>query len=284
MTSLTTTTDVVISVRELREAQAAGKDVVLLDIRRTADAALRDEYESGHLPGAHFVNHFTQLAGERTASSGKNPLPSEETIQDAATSWGINPDSLVVVYGGGNGGPTAARGWWVLKWAGVPDVRYLDGGLDAWLAAGGELSSEEPPRGGGTLEVSLGSLPVLSPELAAARARDGVLLDARYRADYVGDATQTGMGHIPGALSAPFHIALGEDGLLLDNDAIREQYAILGADGSQPIGIYCGGGVGATIGILALHRLGISAELYPGSWTQWSSDPSRPVSTGTDPG
>jgi thiosulfate/3-mercaptopyruvate sulfurtransferase len=283
MTNLTTT-DVVISVAELREAITSGTNVVLLDVRRTADAPLRDEYEAGHLPGAHFVNHFAQLASERTVVSGKNPLPSEETIQAAVTGWGVDADSVVVVYGGGNGGPTAARGWWVLKWAGVPDVRYLDGGLDAWVAAGGELSTEEPAPGNGSFRVSIGSLPVLTPDEAASLARDGVLLDARYEQDYVGDREQPGKGHIPGALSAPFHIALDDDGLLLPTQHIREKYAALGADGSQPLGLYCGGGVGATIGILALHRLGIPAALYPGSWTQWSSDPFRPIATGTEPG
>jgi thiosulfate/3-mercaptopyruvate sulfurtransferase len=283
MTSLTIN-DVVISVAELRDAIASGTDVVLLDVRRTADVPLREEYEAGHVPGAHFVNHFTQLAGERTAASGKNPLPSEETIQAAVRSWGINEDSVVVVYGGGNGGPTATRGWWVLKWAGVPDVRYLDGGLDAWAAAGGELSTEEPAPGNGSFRVSIGSLPVLTPEEAAALARDGVLLDARYQQDYLGDDEQPGKGHIPGALSAPFHIALDDDGLLLANEDIREKYAAFGADGSKPLGLYCGGGVGATIGILALHRLGIPAALYPGSWTQWSSDPARPIATGNEPG
>lgn len=279
-----TATDVVISTDELRAALAAGADVVLLDVRRTADAPLRAEYEAGHLPGAHFVDHFADLAGVRTATSGKNPLPASEAIQAAVTRWGIDESSIVVVYGGGSGGPTATRAWWVLTWAGVPDVRYLDGGLDAWVASGGELTSDEPPVGDGTFQVSVGSLPVLSAEEAAARARDGVLLDARYGTDYRGDPAQPGTGHIPGAVSAPFDLVLDDAGLLLDDDTIRERYAALGADGSVPIGLYCGGGVGATIGVLALHRLGIRAELFPGSWTQWVSDSSRAVVTGDQPG
>jgi thiosulfate/3-mercaptopyruvate sulfurtransferase len=277
-------TNVVISVAGLQHLLASGADVVLLDVRRTVDEPLPAEYAAGHLPGARFADHFNQLSGERTASSGKNPLPSDERIQAAVTEWGINPGSIVVVYAE-DGGPTATRGWWVLKWAGVPDVRYLDGGLAAWTQAGGELTREIPPAGGGTVQVTTGSLPVIDPDQAAALARDGLLLDARYEADYLGDPALPGKGHIPGAVSAPFTLALHDDtGLLRSDDDIRAAYAALGADGTRPIGLYCGGGVGATIGVLVLTRLGIPAALYPGSWTQWSSDPARPVVTGPERG
>jgi thiosulfate/3-mercaptopyruvate sulfurtransferase len=272
-------TNVVISVGELKNLLDSEEDVVLLDVRRTADEPLPEEFASGHIPGAQFVDHFAQLSGERTATSGKNPLPSAERIQAAVTSWGIHPGSVVVVYASGGGGPSATRAWWVLKWAGVPDVRYLDGGLDAWTDAGGELNTETPPEGHGTFEVVTGSLPVLGPDEAAARARDGVLLDARYAEAYEGE------GHIPGALSAPFTIALSDGaGVFKGDEELRAAYAALGADGSKPIGLYCGGGVGATIAALALTRLGIPAALYPGSWTQWSSDPARPIATGNEPG
>jgi thiosulfate/3-mercaptopyruvate sulfurtransferase len=270
---------IVISVGELKNLLHSGVDVVLLDVRRTADEPLPEEFASGHIPGARFVDHFDELSGERTATSGKNPLPSDERIQAAVKSWGIHPDSVVVVYAGGGGGPAATRAWWVLKWAGVPDVRYLDGGLDAWIGAGGELSTEIPREGNGTLRVATGSLPVLEPEEAATRAREGVLLDARYAEAYLVE------GHIPGAVSAPFTLALSDGaGVFKSDEELRAAYAALGADGSKPIGLYCGGGVGATIAALALTKLGIPAALYPGSWTQWSSDPSRPVATGNEPG
>jgi thiosulfate/3-mercaptopyruvate sulfurtransferase len=273
MTSTTITSNLVISAGELKDLLASGADVVLLDVRRTADEPLPEQYEAGHLPGARFVDHFVQLSGERTETSGKNPLPSSERIQAAVTGWDINPGSVVVVYAEG-GGPTATRGWWVLKWAGVPDVRYLDGGLSAWVASGGELTTEIPPTGNGTFRVTTGSLPAIGPDEAAAQARDGLLLDARPAENYEN-------GHVPGAASAPYTIALDEEtGLLKSDEEIREAYAALGADGSQPVALYCGGGVGATIGVLALAKVGIPATLFPGSWTQWSSDPNRPVATG----
>ncbi|MBM9469592.1 sulfurtransferase [Nakamurella leprariae] len=277
-------TDVVISATELKELLASGADVVVLDVRRSTNEPLEAEYRAGHIPGARFANHFTQLSGPPSAAAGRNPLPDDETIQAAVTAWGINAGSTVVV-SSDVGGPTATRGWWVLKWAGVPDVRYLDGGLAAWVEAGGELDTEVPPEGHGSFRVTTGSLPVLTADQAAELARDGVLLDARPATDYFGSPDQPLTGHIPGALSAPFSIALqGGTGLLGDDQAIRAVYAAVGADGERPIGLYCGGGVGATFGVLALARLGIPAALYPGSWSQWSADAARPIATGSQPG
>ncbi|GAA2616894.1 sulfurtransferase [Dactylosporangium fulvum] len=279
----TTRPDAVISATALRTLLDSGADVVLLDIRRDADRGLRHEYEAGHLPGAHYVEHSTQLAGVRTPESGKNPLPTDDQIQAAVTGWGIHPSSTVVVYTRG-AAPPATRAWWVLTWAGVPDVRYLDGGLDAWTAAGGELTTDEPAPGGGTFQVRTGSLPTIDADEAGALARSGLLLDARPREAYLGDAEQPGQGHIPGAVSVPYSDNLDEDGLLRNDESLRALYAGHGVDGIAPLGLYCGGGVGATTGILVLHRLGIPAALYPGSWTQWSADPTRPVATGTEPG
>ena len=282
----TTLTDVVISATQLQDLLGTDADVVVLDIRRTADEVLRENYEAGHIAGARFIDHIAQLAGPKTATSGKNPLPSKESIQESVRRWGINPESIVVVYGEGSA-PMVTRAWWILKWAGVPDVRYLDGGIDAWVAAGGELTTVEPPDGDGTFQVAIGSLPTIEPDEAQAIAGTGVLLDARPVEAYVGGPVEPGQpaeGHIPGAISVPYSDNLDEQGLLLDNEQIRERYASVGADGSKPIGLYCGGGVGATTGVLALYRLGIPAALFVGSWTHWSSDPERPYVTGEQPG
>lgn len=283
----TTLTDVVISATQLQDLLTTDADVVVLDIRRNADEVLREDYDAGHIPGARFIDHIAQLAGTKTASSGKNPLPTKESIQESVRRWGINPDSIVVVYGEGQGAPMVTRAWWTLKWAGVPDVRYLDGGLAAWQAAGGEVTQKEPADGNGTLQVQTGSLPTIDPDEAQSLARSGLLFDARPVEAYLGgpvEAGQPGQGHIPGAISVPYSDNLDAEGLLLSNETIREHYASFGADGSKQIGLYCGGGVGATTGVLALYRIGIPAALFVGSWTQWSSDPSRPVVTGDQPG
>lgn len=273
--------DVVISAASLLAELAAGTDVVLLDVRRDDSAAARAVYQAGHLPGAYFVTLTAQLAGPRSARSGTNPLPADSAIQADVRRWGINPGSLVVVYSA-ESPAIATRGWWVLRWAGVPDVRYLDGGVDAWVAAGGSVSTDEPAEGSGTFTVTTGSLPVLGPDDAAKLARTGLLLDARGPDAYAGG--EPGTGHIPGALSAPGTANVDADGLLKAREELQAHYAALGADGRPEVGVYCGGGVAATLDILALTRLGVPAALYPGSWSAWSADPARPVATGDQPG
>lgn len=271
----------VISAAELQAALAEGRHVVLLDVRRDGTGARRDEYEAGHLPGAHFVDLSAQLAGPRYEGSGNNPLPSEQAIQAEVERWGINATSLVVVYPDKQPAG-ASRAWWVLRWAGLPDVRYLDGGLNAWIATGGELSTDEAAEGGGTATVTVGSLPTIDADGAAdlAGQAESLLLDARPSDNYAGIE---GDGHIPGALSLPSGETIGRDGLLKGDDELRALFDRSGALDGQPIGVYCGSGVGATLDLLVLTKLGVPASLYPGSFSAWSSDPSRPIATGIKP-
>lgn len=278
--SAPTAVDPVISVEQLQKQLASERHVVVLDVRRDSDGDRRDRYETGHIPGAHFVDFATELAGPRFPGSGNNPLPDKATVRASVEKWGIHDDTLVVVYTEASPA-TATRGWWVLRWAGLADVRYLDGGLPAWVASGAELSADEPEEGGGTAALALGSLPTVDAHGAAAAARDALLLDARPSSAYEGAG---GGGHIPGAISLPGSQNVGADGLLRSDDELRELFAGAGALDGHPVAVYCGGGVGATLDILALDRLGIVAALYPGSFSAWSSDPSRPVATGTEPG
>ncbi|WP_255218393.1 sulfurtransferase, partial [Nocardia abscessus] len=135
-----------------------------------------------------------------------------------------------------------------------------------------------PAAGGGTARVRLGALPTLDADTAAALARDGHLLDSRPPAAYAGSADDATGGHIPGAHSLPGNENLRE-GYFEDDDTLRSRYApyLTGA----PVGAYCGGGVAATLDVLALSKLGVTAALYPGSWSQWITDPTRPIATGT---
>ncbi|WP_280504855.1 sulfurtransferase [Nocardia farcinica] len=233
----------------------------------------------GHLPGAHAVD-FAELIGPKTETSGNSPLPTEEQLTALVRRWGVHDDSTVVVYSPDQPS-TASRVWWVLRWAGLADVRYLDCGAHAWVAAGRELSADRPATGGGTARLRLGALPVLDAGTAAGLARAGHLLDARAEQAYLGSADDPATGHIPGAHHLPGTANL-RAGRLADTETLRSLYApfLTGA----PVGAYCGGGVAATLDVLALSTLGVTAALYPGSWSQWITDPTRPVARGEERG
>ena len=272
-----TAAHVVISAEELRRQLASARPVVILEVRR--QPAGPGQPFAGHLPGAQLVTLTTELVGPASAGSGIFPLPTTEQIQDGVHRWGIDEDSLVVVYS--RDAPSlAARAWWTLRWAGVPDVRYLDGGHAAWAAGGGELTSDEAPVRAGSFTVTTSSLPVLDSEAAARLARSGVLLDARNPESYRGEPDG---GHIPGAVNLPA-ATVAEDGQLRSPQELRAAYQAAALPAAAEVGAYCGGGTSATLDVLALARIGITAALYPGSFSAWSSDPDRPVVKGNEPG
>jgi len=264
--------------RELDGAQPP----VLLDVRwRLGGPHGRPEYESGHLPGAVFIDLDTQLAGP-AGESGRHPLPDVGVFTEAVRAAGVCADRPVVVYDGGQGW-AAARAWWLLRWAGHPDVRVLDGGLAAW---DGPLSTDEPRPVRGDFTPKPGSAAVLDADGAAALARRGVLLDARAAERYRGDEEPVDRvgGHIPGAVSAPTTENVTETGALRSPEELRARFKALGAAPDAEVGVYCGSGVSAAHEVLALARAGIDAALYVGSWSEWSADPERPVATGPQPG
>jgi thiosulfate/3-mercaptopyruvate sulfurtransferase len=263
----------VITAEKLRKKIGAGRDVVILDVRRSADG----HQGQARLPGSHAVTLTADLVGPVTPDSGNLPLPTQEQIQDAVRRWGINADSIVVAYSQENPA-LAARAWWTLKWAGVPDVRVLDGGPAQWQAIGGELVTDTAEGAAGTFVARTGALPTLNADQAAALARSGLLLDARNTVGY------TESGHIPGAVSLPLDRLTGGDGRLLDDDELRRLYGVAPADEQGLVGAYCGGGTSATLTVLGLAKIGITATLYPGSFSAYSSDPARPVVVGNQPG
>ncbi|MEU4313342.1 sulfurtransferase [Nocardia sp. NPDC024068] len=267
---------VLISADELREAP--GENLRLLDVRwQLGDPEGPQHYQNGHIPGAVFVDLDTELAALPSPAHGRHPLPDPAQLQKCARSWGLCAGDPVVVYDE-LGGMSAARAWWLLRWAGIADVRILDGGLPAWLRCGGELATGvEPDPVPGDIELDPGRLPVIDAD-AAARWR-GVLLDARAAERYRGDLEPIDprAGHIPGAISLPTSENLGEDGCFLPAELLRERFGGLGA---EPVAVYCGSGVTAAHAIAALAVAGVPAALYPGSWSQWAHDPKRPVATG----
>lgn len=276
-----------IGADELAARIARGEPTVILDIRFRPDRPDgRPAYRAGHIPGAVYVDLPTELAGEPAGFSGRRPLPQIRDLQRDARRWGVTRDATIVIYDD-NRGVQAARGWWVLRWAGLEDVRVLDGGLDAWVAGGGAVTREIVLPDPGDVTLEGGRLPALTADSAATLAREAILVDARAPEAYRGDKAAPGKppeGHIPGAINLPTTGNLTPDGFFADPEAIRARFAASGIDGTRRIGVYCGGGVAAAHQILALATAGVEAELFPGSWSAWSSDPSRPVATGAEPG
>ncbi len=273
-----------VEAAELHELLRSPRPPVVLDVRNENGVANgRPEYEAGHIPSAAYVDLPTELVGARYEGSGAGPLPKVSDLQVRARAWGICEGDSVVVYDNVYG-TKAARAWLVLRWAGVEDVRILDGGYAAWRFEGYEVSTDEPPVRPGDVRLSAGHLSVLDADGAAQIATDGVLLDARAGEQFRGSLVQGRRqeGHIPGAVSAPARDNLNDRGLLLDEGELRRRFAALGVDGGQPIGVYCGSGVAAAHELAVLSSLGVVASIYVGSFTAWSSDPARPVTIGSE--
>lgn len=281
---------VLISVDALKQRLDEGRRTVILDVRWSLTGPPgRDAYEAGHVPGAVFVDLEQELAvhvesgSAEEAAGGRHPLPTPEGFEAAARRWGIDDGDFVVAYDDSSG-QSAARAWWLLRDAGFEDVYLLDGGLGAWRAAGLPLSEGvETPSMPGMVHLDSGRLPRIGADDAA--AFPGVLLDARAPERYRGEVEPVDPrpGHIPGAVNAPTTRNLAEDGCFLPADELRRRYGELGVEPGRAVAVYCGSGVTATHDIAALAIAGIDAALYPGSFSQWSRDPSRPVTPGPEP-
>ena len=273
--------DPLIGVDQLARALPSHPPVIL-DVRwRLAGSPAYEDYLAGHLPGAVFVDLDVDLAGP-PGLGGRHPLPDPALLQEALRRWGINEGTRVVVYDAADA-TSAARAWWVLRWAGITDVSVLDGGVRAWVAAGQPVSTEISQPSPGDVMVRPGQLPVLDADGAAALAQAGGLLDARATPRYLGDEEPVDpvAGHIPGAINVPASDNTDADGRFLSPQRLRERFAGLGiAATAQPVGVYCGSGVVAAQQVLALIRAGLPAVLYPGSWSEWITDRERPVARG----
>jgi thiosulfate/3-mercaptopyruvate sulfurtransferase len=277
--------DVLIAPEALRDLVASRDGgLVLLDVRwALGDPHGRGHYLAGHIPGAVYVDLDTELAGPPSPQRGRHPLPAPEDLQAAARRWGVRRGSAVVAYDDA-GNMAAARAWWLLRWAGFEHVRLLDGGLGAWIAAGGTLATGDEQLEPGDVELSAARLPVLDADGALLHASAGLLLDARAGERYRGEVEPIDprAGHIPGAVSAPTGENLRPDGRFRPASELRERFAALGAAEGEAVGSYCGSSVTAAHQVAALAIAGYESVLYPGSWSQWSSDPDRPAATGPE--
>ena len=279
-----------ISVDELLALQASGARPVLLDcgFELTDPAAGERAYAAGHLPGALYAHLELELSGPKVDREGvfrgRHPLPSRDDFAAAAGRWGIAPGTPVVAYDA-QGGSYAARAWWLLRWLGHDEVWVLDGGLQAWQAAGGALTATPGvATDAGPYPARPASMPTIeAPALLGLLGRMR-LLDARAGERFRGEIEPIDPtpGHIPGARSRPFKDNLAADGRFKSRDVLRAEWAPL-VSGQAPDNVaqMCGSGVTAAHNVLAMAHAGLGdSVLYPGSWSEWCSDPARPVAHG----
>lgn len=278
--------EILITSEALDAMIAQGAQVRVLDVRWRLDRPDgRPDYLAGHIPGAVYVSLDDELAAHREPADGRHPLPDAASLQAAARRWGINDGDTVVVYDDLKS-LSAARAWWVLTDAGLADVRILDGALRAWTAAGLPLEEGDVVPVPGSVALSTGRLAQVSIDEAAELAASGALLDVRAPERYRGDVEPIDprAGHIPGSISVPTTGNVDADGRFLAPAALRVRFAEAGVDAASPVAVSCGSGVTASHAFVALRLAGLTPTLYPGSWSQWSNHPDRPVATGPNPG
>jgi thiosulfate/3-mercaptopyruvate sulfurtransferase len=256
--------------------------LVLADVRWSLDGSVgRDAYLAGHLPGAVFVDLATVLSDPPTAGGGRHPLPAPGRFAAGLGALGIGHDDVVVAYDQGPG-TVAARLAWLLRVLGQP-AAVLEGGVAAWP---GPLQTGDVRRA----PVQRAALEWPPERLADAgtvdrlrRAPGAAVVDARDPERFRGEVepVDARAGHVPGAVNVPASANVDEQGHLRDLEDLRERYASAGALGADEVVVYCGSGVTATHDLLVLDLLGVSGRLYPGSWSAWSADESRPHAVGS---
>lgn len=273
----------IIDVTDLHEVlEGAGeRSVHLLDVRWALDGSTgRHAYLEGHLPGAVYIDLDTELAAPATPEAGRHPLPDPEGFASSLRRAGVTAGSTVIAYDDTNGSP-AGRLVWMLRALGH-DAAVLDGGVSAW---DGPLETGEVRSMPG--DVPARAWPVeqiaTTDEVAAGEA---LIIDARAPERYRGELEPVDprAGHIPGAVNLPFTGNLSEGARFLGPDQLRARFQAAGVRDDQEAIVYCGSGVTATHDILALQQAGYTkVRLFPGSWSQWSADPSLPIATGPNP-
>jgi len=264
-------------------------DWVVVDCRHDLMnlSAGREGYAIAHLPGAVFADMETDLSGAKVGSDGafrgRHPLPERDALVETLRGWGIDDDTQVVAYDA-HGGMFAARLWWLLRWIGHEAVAVLDGGMAAWQGQALPLTAQVPSPRRGTIAaraplVSTASAAEVQENIGSGQR---VVVDARAPDRFRGENETIDPvgGHIPGAKNRFFKDNLEADGRFKDAARLKADFEALVPDPSKAI-MQCGSGVTACHNLLALEVAGLTgAALYPGSWSEWCADPSRPVATG----
>ena len=265
-------------------AHLGDADWVVFDTRHDlADPAKgRQAYAAGHIPGARFLHLDDDLSGKKTGTNGRHPLPDPTAFAAHMAKQGVTDDTHVVVYDD-TAGSYAVRLWWMLRWLGHERVSVLDGGLPAWQAAGLPITNDVPaPRQGMFAARPHLGWTVDAPFVERFHADASMkLVDARAPERYSGaqESIDPAAGHVPGAMNRFWKENVAADGRFKKPEALRAEFEKLlaGASPSQSVHM-CGSGVTACHNLFALELAGLSGgRLYPGSWSEWCSDPSRPV-------
>lgn len=241
-------------------------------------------YQKEHLPSAQFCDPAAALAGVPSSQEGRNPLPDPRQLQRWFHRWGLPQRGRVVVYDDG-AGLLAARTWWILRWAGLENIRILDGGLRAWLAdnlpvVGGPGSL---PSVNGAV-VSPGCMPTADIDDVREHAENGgLLVDAREASRFAGrrEILDLKAGHIPGAVNLPAHSLQNEDRTFRGVEEIRDILGNAGITRGEGTIVYSGSGNHSALLLAAMEFAGITgASHYLGGWSQWSADRCNPVEHG----
>lgn len=280
--------ETLIDVAQLQALLASGDDLLLLDCEFELGAPEKGPaiYANGHLPGARHAHLDRDLAGPSDGANGRHPLPARVALAAWLRMQGLKQDQQVVAYDS-HGGAWAARAWWLLRWLGHREVAVLDGGKPAWVAAGLPLENGVPGSARtGDFEASE---PLTAPPVDAATVLSNIasdnaqVLDARDPARFRGEPNPLDpiAGHIPGARNRFFRDNLGPDGRFRPASELAKEFSAL--LGGKPAVLSCGSGITACHNALAMEIAGMGrARLYPGSWSEWISDPARPVTTGEE--
>ena len=244
----------------------------------------RQAYEAAHIPGAMYAHLDHDLSGPKTGSNGRHPLPDWESFQRTLGAWGISPTMQVVAYDQ-DIGVYASRLWWMLRYLGHTSVAVLDGGFAKWMREGRPVRAGIESRAAAVYAGKPNPALLLTAEEVAAHWANGqrLLIDARAPERYRGETEPLDRvaGHIPGAANYFYKGNVTAEGTLLAPEALREKFQeLIGETPLEDVGHYCGSGVSAAHNILAMEVAGLSGtKLYAGSWSEWSSDPQRPVET-----
>jgi thiosulfate/3-mercaptopyruvate sulfurtransferase len=274
---------VLIEPGELATLLDGDRPPVLADVRWVLGGPPQQAaYEEAHLPGAHWVDLEAVLTSP-PGSGGRHPLPPAQVFEAAMRRIGLDGNALLVAYDAANS-QAASRLWWLLTDAGHRRVRVLNGGLAAWQRAGlPTVSGPSPAVRPGDFVVRPGQ----RPQFNGAQLHGGLesataplLVDVRAAERYSGESESIDpvAGHIPGAINLPSMANVDETGRFLDRAQLRERYSAAGA--AHGAVLYCGSGITAAHSLLAMESAGLTAAIYPGSWSEWITDPDRPVAVG----
>ena len=273
------------TIIEVADVQAHISPCFIFDCRSSLadDDYGQNAFNEGHIPNAQFADLNRQLSGSIIpGKTGRHPLPSKEIFVDQIRAWGVTNGSQIIVYDD-NQGAFAARLWWMFRWVGHHAVAVLNGGLQAWRSAGMEVVTESQEAVISSFEHS--SALTKSIEVDNVLNQPGILTDARDAARFRGEVEPIDAvaGHIPGATCLPFTDNLS-DNKFKPADELKQRFMEAGIEPGTSVTCYCGSGVTAAHNILALIHAGFDEPtLYPGSWSDWITDPARPIATGASP-